>query len=310
MSSTRLYHSLAALNRGILIGLVCLSTVSAAQGPQEYYDDVGRLLYSIDAEGTVAMFETDALDNTVSVTRGTREGMNPRITEIIPQSVETGKVTVVTFKGANLIGAKFSSAAPGVRIGGAAPRARSVGVPIEVESSVPLGPLIIELATPIGKASATLNVIEPQIDLAAAARKKEPEYRELPAGKPESCPEGMIPIPGATGGFCVDLGETQAGDWVTVEKFCATNFKRLCWSEEWEQACKENQRHSLGLQNMLGEWEWTRSSEYAAAGELGSGGLVTENEDWLAVVRGKKDCATKDRRDPWIGGNRPGRCCK
>ncbi len=285
--------SFKPLYLGILLGLVWLSSASAALEPKDYYDDVGRLLYSIDAEGTVAMFETDALDNTVSVTRGDQETMKPRVTEVVPPSIETGKTTVVVFKGSNLIGAKLSAGTPGLRFGGTAPRAKSVGVPVDVEIGVPLGPVVVELATPIGKTTATLTVTEPTVDLAAATQKKEPEHRELPAGKPESCPAEMIPIAGASGGFCVDIQETQVGDWVVVEKFCANNFKRLCWSEEWEQACKQDQRHSLGLQALLGEWEWTRSSEYAAAGELASGGLVTENEDWLAVVRGKKDCANE-----------------
>jgi YD repeat-containing protein len=310
MPRAHLSHPFEAVYRVILIGLVWLSSASAALEPKDYYDDVGRLLYSIDAEGTVSMFETDALDNTVSVTRGDHETMKPRVTEVVPPTIETGKTSVLVFKGSNLIGAKLSTATPGVRFGVTAPRARSVGVPVDVEIGVPLGPVVVELATPIGKSTATLTVTEPTVDLAAATQKKEPEYIELPAGKPESCPDGMIPIAGASGGFCVDIQETQAGDWVAVEKLCANNFKRLCWSEEWEQACKQDQRHSLGLQALLGEWEWTRSSEYAAAGELASGGLVTENQDWLAVVRGKKDCATKDRKDPWVGGNRPGRCCK
>ena len=304
------YPYFKALYWVIMIGLLWLSRASAAVEPKEYYDDVGRLLYSIDTEGTVAMFETDALDNTVSVTRGNPETMKPRVTEVVPPSIETGKTTVLVLKGSNLIGAKLSTATPGVRFGVTAPRAKSVGVPVDVEIGVPLGPIVVEVATPIGKTTATLTVTEPTVDLAAVTQKKEPEYRELPAGKPESCPGEMVPIASANGGFCVDIQETAVGDWVAVEKICANNFKRLCWAEEWEQACKQDQRNSLGLQALLGDWEWTRSSEYAAAGELASGGLVTENEDWLAVVRGKKDCATKDRRDPWVGGNRSGRCCK
>ena len=291
-----------------LLALLSLSPVPAVAQPSEYYDEVGRLLYSIDAHGVVSMFETDALDNTVSVTRGTREALKPRITEISPSSLQTGKLTVVMFKGANLVGAKFSSKVPGIKFGGSAPRAVSAGVPIEVDQAVPLGPLTVEVTTPIGKTDATLTVVEPQIDLAALARKKEPEYRELPPGKPESCPEGMVAIGSSTGGFCVDINETSPGDWVEVEKACSYKFKRLCWSEEWEQACKV--REAVGLRNILGEWEWTRTSEYAAAGEQGSGGIVTENEDWLAVVRGKQACLSKDRKDPWTGGVRPGRCCK
>jgi hypothetical protein len=292
------------------MSLACPSVSSAAEKPQDFYDEIGRLLYSIDAQGIVSMFETDALDNTLSVTRGTRESMVPRITEVSPPSLETGKMTVVTFKGANLVGSKFSSKTPGLKFGGTAPRAKSVGVPIEVDPSVKLGPVTIAVTTPIGATHATLTVIEPQIDLAALARKKEPEYKEFPPGVPESCPEGMVAIPSTTGGFCIDLNETVEGDWFIVEKACSYSFKRLCWAEEWEQACKENEKSNLRIQKMLGEWEWTRNSVYAAAGELGSGGVVTENEDWVAVVRGKTDCASKDRKDPWFGGTRPGRCCK
>ena len=293
-----------------VMGLACPHTSSAAEKPQDFYDEVGRLLYSVDTQGVVSMFETDALDNTLSVTRGTRESMRPRITEVSPPSIATGKMTVVTFKGANLVGTKFSSSTPGIKFGGSAPRATSVGVPIEVDSSVKLGPVTIAVTTPIGTATAMLTITEPQIDLAALAMKKEPEFKELPPGKPEACPEGMVAIGSPTGGFCIDINETVEGDWFIVEKDCSYNFKRLCWSEEWELACKENEKSKLGLKSLLGAWEWTRTSVYAAAGELGSGKVVTENEDWLAVIRGKESCASTDRKDPWLGGTRPGRCCK
>jgi hypothetical protein len=306
-----LFHRIVSLVAClVLTGVIGAPGAWAAEKPEDFYDELGRLLYSIDAQGVVSMFETDALDNTLSVTRGTRESMQPRITEVMPPSIEIGKITVITLKGRNLVGTKLSSRVPGIKFGGGAPRATSVGVPIEVDSSVKLGPVTIDLTTPLGTTSVSLTVIEPQVDLAALARKKEPEYREFPAGKPESCPEGMISVGSSKGGFCVDINETQSGDWVAVEKMCSYKFKRLCWAEEWDLACKENQKSSVGLQNLLGEWEWTRTSEYAAAGQLGSGGLDTENEDWLAVVRGKKDCASKDRRDPWLSGTRPGRCCK
>lgn len=294
----------------VLTGWIGAPGAQAAEKPEDFYDELGRLLYSIDAQGVVSMFETDALDNTLSVTRGTRESMQPHITEVMPPSIEIGKITVITLKGRNLVGTKFSSKVPGIKFGGVAPRATSVGVPIEVDRLVKLGPVTIDLTTPLGKTAVSLTVIEPQVDLAALARKKEPEYREFPAGKPESCPEGMIAVGSPKGGFCIDINQTQAGDWVSVEKMCSYKFKRLCWAEEWDLACQDNQKSSLGLQNLLGEWEWTRNSEYASLGELGGGGVGSENEDWLAVVRGKKDCTSKDRRDPWLSGTRPGRCCK
>jgi hypothetical protein len=314
MASQRVSHIIGiAVGLWLLTGPVAPPGTAAAERPEDFYDEVGRLLYSIDAKGVVSMFETDALDNTLSVTRGTRETMKPRITDAAPTAIQAGKMTVVFLKGANLVGAKFSTKQAGIRIGGTAPKAVSAGVPIDVDQNVPLGPITIELATPIGTTVMTLTVIEPQIDLPSLSRKREPVYKEPSPGKPESCPAGMISIGSSIvglGGFCIEINETRRGDWVEVEKMCSSKFKRLCWAEEWELACKENQKNGLGLQNLLGEWEWTRNSEYAAAGELGSGGVVTENEDWLAVVRGQKDCTSKDRRDPWLGGTRPGRCCK
>ncbi len=301
--------------------VVCLGTATEAGGPpaasaadksQDFYDEVGRLLYSIDAQGVVSMFETDALDNTLSVTRGTRETMKPRITDAAPTAIQAGKMTVVFLKGANLIGAKFSTKQAGIRIGGTAPKAVSAGVPIDVDQNVPLGPVTIELSTPIGTTAMTFTVIEPQIDIASLARKREPVYKEPSPGKPESCPEGMIPIGSSIvglGGFCIDINETRRGDWIDVEKMCSYNFKRLCWAEEWELACKEQQKSGLGLRNLLGEWEWTRNSETVPSGGLGAE-VMTENQDWMAVVRGQKDCASRDVKNPWLSGIRPGRCCK
>lgn len=309
MVSRPVFHMIAiAAGLWLLTGPVAPGAW-AAEKPEDFYDEIGRLLYSIDAQGVVSMFETDALDNTLSVTRGTRESLQPRVTEVTPPSIETGKITVVTLKGRNLVGAKLSTKVPGIKFGGSAPRAASVGVPLDVDGSVKLGPLTIEVTTPIGQTAVSLTVIEPQIDLAALARKKEPEYRELPAGQPESCPEGMLSVASSTGGFCVDINETKSGDWVEVERMCSYKFKRLCWAEEWELACKENQKSALGLQNLFGEWEWTRSSEYAASGPEGSQSSA-EDQDWLAVVRGKKDCASKDRMEPRLSGTRSGRCCK
>jgi hypothetical protein len=300
------------LSYGALLGgfLFVLQPSTVAAAAQDFYDEVGRLQYSIDDQGVVSMFETDALDNTLSVRRGSLSSMQPRITEIVPGTIEAGKTTVVTFKGSNLVGAKFSTQTKGITFGGTAARASAIGVPISVDSDADAGPVNIDISTPIGTTKTTMKIIEPQIDLAALARKKEPEYKERSSGKPESCPEGMVPVSSSTGGFCIDITETERGDWIEVEKACSYNLKRLCWSDEWELACTEKQLHALGVQNMVGDWEWTRTSEYAAAGELGSGGVVTENEDWLAVVRGKENCMSKDRKDPWTGGRRPGRCCK
>lgn len=285
-------------------------TVPPVSAKEIFKDDSGRITYSIDDDGIVSMYETDALDNTIFVAQGSRESMKPFITEVIPPAIETGKLSLVIFKGSNLVGTKFRAGTPGVSFTGSAPRATSAGVFLKVEPTVRPGPVTVELETPIGKVSATLTITERQAGAANLPGKEDSLPKVSPTGKPETCPQGMVAVANAAGGFCIDLAETREGDWFLVEKACSYERKRLCWSEEWELACKENQKRGLGLQNLLGEWEWTRNSEYAAAGEHGYGGLATENEDWLAVVRGLRDCQTADRKDPRTGGIRPGRCCK
>ena len=179
------------------------------------------------------MFENDALDNTVSVARGPRETMKPRITEISPPSVETGKITLVMLKGANLVGAKVTTRVPGISLKTEVPRANSLGVILRVDQAVKPGPVQFEITTPIGAVAATVTVVPAQ----APVTPGKPKGDAVKPGKPESCPEGMVAIASAAGGFCIDMNRTQEGDWFFVEQACSYNFKRLCWAEEWEQAC-------------------------------------------------------------------------
>ena len=296
------------LSRGVwllafLFSLLTSSQIPAADAPQEFRDERGRLLYSIDSQGMVSMFENDALDNTVSVARGPRETMKPRITEISPPSVETGKITLVMLKGANLVGAKVTTRVPGISVKTEVPRANSLGVILRVDQAVKPGPVQFEITTPIGAVAATVTVVPAQ----APVTPGKPKGDAVKPGKPESCPEGMVAIASAAGGFCIDMNRTQEGDWFFVEQACSYNFKRLCWAEEWEQACFENQKGAIVLRDLLGQWEWTRTSEYASGRERS--GPVAEGEDWLAVIRGKDGCRSRDRKPPG-DGTRPGRCCQ
>ena len=85
------------------------------------------------------MFERDALDNTVSVARGPRESMKPRITEIAPASVEAGKATTVILRGANLVGAQVTARTPGVVVKPEPARATSIGVVVHIAAAGKLG---------------------------------------------------------------------------------------------------------------------------------------------------------------------------
>ena len=293
----------------VLALLLVWRDVPSVDAKETFRDDAGRITYIVEDDGLVSMYETDALDNTIFVTQGSRESMKPFITEVFPSAVETGKMSMVIFKGSNLVGAKFRTSTPGIKFGGSAPRATAAGVFLTVGPTVQSGPVIVELETPIGSTAATITIAARRSGAADLTEKEVFQQKAPLPGKPESCPAGMVAVTSPAGGFCIDVNETQEGAWVLVEKACSYNHKRLCWAEEWELACRENQKGGLGLQSLLGEWEWTRNSEYATSEGMG-GERGTTEDDWLAVVRGQKDCTSKDRKDPWRSGVRPGRCCK
>src|SRR2546427_13131321 len=74
--------------------LMSASTVAIAADKQVFKDEAGEVLYTIDENGIVSMFENGpGTDITLSVTRGTREQMQPQITEVTPNAVAAGTHT-------------------------------------------------------------------------------------------------------------------------------------------------------------------------------------------------------------------------
>src|SRR5438128_11383867 len=84
---------------------------------QRFTDEAGVVIYTIDDDGIVSMFESrPGTDITLSVTRGTREEMQPRITEITPQEIAAGTSTTLKVHGKNLIGATVKLSVPGIAV--------------------------------------------------------------------------------------------------------------------------------------------------------------------------------------------------
>ena len=88
------------------LGVVFLLLSQGPAAGQTFPDEAGQLLYSIDDNGIVSMFENSpGTDVTLSVTRGTRAQMQPQVTEVLPPAVPAGSFTVLKLKGRNLVGA-------------------------------------------------------------------------------------------------------------------------------------------------------------------------------------------------------------
>src|SRR5438445_13877241 len=115
-----------------LLSAICLTCIAGeVSAKQTFKDEAGELLYSIDDDGIVSMFENSpGTDVTLSVTRGTREQMQPQITSITPSSVAAGSYTVLKIEGKNLVGAKVKVNTSGIEVSGYSGKPKRLDVPI------------------------------------------------------------------------------------------------------------------------------------------------------------------------------------
>src|SRR5207237_1649416 len=91
--------------------------VSPAAAVQHSTDEAGQLLYTLNDSGIVSMLENSpGTDVTLSVTRGTREQMQPKVTEVIPEAVPAGSFTVLKLRGRNLVGATVKLSVPSIEV--------------------------------------------------------------------------------------------------------------------------------------------------------------------------------------------------
>src|SRR5437870_7541752 len=162
---------------------------------QRFTDEAGVVLCTIDDDGIVSMFESrPGTDITLSVTRGTREQMQPQITEITPQEVSAGTSTTLKIQGKNLIGATMKFSVPDLDVSPYLTKPKSVDLPIRVGANVPPGEVVLEVTTPIGKTRATFKVTELKIGSGQTRRDSAGKPQTLSPAAPASCPEGMVGV--------------------------------------------------------------------------------------------------------------------
>src|SRR5207253_10397244 len=80
--------------------LISVPTEAIAAEKRVLKDEAGEVLYTIDENGIISMFENGpGTDITLSVTRGTREQMQPQITEVTANAAAAGTYTALTREG-------------------------------------------------------------------------------------------------------------------------------------------------------------------------------------------------------------------
>jgi len=287
-----------------VIMAVWFGVVPADAAPQSFKDEAGRLIYSIDDDGVVSMFENSpGIDITLSVTRGTREQMQPQVTEVSPDSVSAGTSTMLKLRGKNLVGATIKFDRPGIETSPFAGKPTLVEIPIRVAPNAAPGDIGMTVTTPIGSTQASMKITELKIGSGASPRREDKTRTTIATTAPTSCPDGMIGVAAESGGFCIDVDETFSADFLAAEKGCAVKGKRLCQAEEWKHACDQAARDGLPLKNMIGNWEWTGSWNTALK-------EMFDTQMTSSILMGKTDCETQlsfpqGKRDVF-----PGRCCK
>ncbi len=299
----------------VLVGLSARLSTAA----QTFTDEAGQLLYSIDEQGIVSMFENSpGTDVTLSVTRGTREQMQPRVSEVTPESVPAGSFMVLKLRGKNLVGASVKLSSPTIEVKSYIGKPVELDVPIHVPLDFPPSEVTIEVTTPIGRTTARFKTSEVQIggtgprpDVIthpSMGYGADEGARSIPKTAPLSCPSGMVGVPADGCGFCIQTDRTVGGAFRKAESACAAAGARLCRLPEWSQACEQAQAGRLPLKNMNGEWEWTGTFEIAVDE---SDGKYTEGAgDVMIAVIGKTDCKTKKKAYETDLRGHVGRCCK
>src|SRR5438876_2113346 len=294
----------------LLASVFAVVATPAVAAVQRFTDEAGVVIYTIDDDGIVSMFESrPGTDITLSVTRGTREQMQPQITEINPQEISAGTSTTLKIQGKNLIGATVKFSVPGIDVSPYLTKPQSVDLPVRVGANVPPGEVVLDLTTPIGKTRGTFKVTELKIGSGSPVRRDGiGKHQTISTTAPTSCPEGMIGVGAETGGFCIEIDRSYSGDVRKAEKACAMAGKRLCQAIEWQHACEQAKSNGLGLKNITGEWEWTGSyAKYDVQVQDGDRDL---SDELKSVLLGKNDCQTQYLYPAWRSGPFPGRCCK
>src|SRR5437588_4772607 len=138
--------------------------ISSALAKEVFKDEAGEVLYTVDDDGLVSMFENSpGTDVTLSVIRGTREQMQPQITEISPDSIPAGSYNVLRLTGKNLVGAKVKLSVPALEVGAYRGNRERRDVPVNIPLTVAPGDVTVEITTPIGSTQTKFKVTEVQL---------------------------------------------------------------------------------------------------------------------------------------------------
>ena len=95
-------------------------------GERFVYDDLGRLIESVDEAGNQATYTYDVAGNILSVQTGTSSVQAPAITLLSPAAGTLGATVTISIGGTNLTGAALTTDNPGIVISGVSSTATTI----------------------------------------------------------------------------------------------------------------------------------------------------------------------------------------
>lgn len=98
--------------------------------------------------------------------------------------------------------------------------------------------------------------------------------------------EAFVQIHSAGLGFCIEKDERPGQAWEQARQVCFEQAKRLPEVAEWRVSC--NQSATLGLNSMVGNWEWSSNFTIASTGQSQDPGahLLAQN----VAISGRSTC--------------------
>ncbi|MBS1581542.1 MAG: hypothetical protein JST66_05000 [Bacteroidetes bacterium] len=103
------------------------------------------------------------------------------------------------------------------------------------------------------------------------------------------CPSGSVAV---NEQYCIEIAQHDTAEFDVASIACGQQNGRMCTWSEWWVAC--NKLSTLGLQDMVGDWEWTNNAA---------------NADGYVRVVGQSSCTQAATSVGWGGLQRSFRCC-
>ena len=150
--------------------------ISASHAGQERfdYDELGRLVRTIDEQGRITTYTYDPAGNLLSVVASGAASTAPVVTSVSPDFVRIGETRTIRITGEALAGVRVSTGDPLVTPTVIAASADELAVSVAVAVGAALGPKTLTLSNSVGS-STTQITIRPTLVLSTI-----PSHLEIP----------------------------------------------------------------------------------------------------------------------------------